>query len=160
MTNTATTAWYRLGLTKAWGGILDGDTQYFIDYLSDTIKISLHTSSYSPAQDTNEFWNACTNECTGGGYTAGGYTFAAKTLTYTASSNTLAFDNTTDPSWVATASWSSSKPRIAVIYKVGGSAATSPLLAYLTFNADASVASGNTFKITLASPGWGTIIPA
>lgn len=65
------------------GGEVAGDT-FAIDFLSDTIKASLHTSSYTPNLDTHETFSQVTNEVTGTGYTAGGVTLGSKTITYTA----------------------------------------------------------------------------
>ncbi len=62
------------------------------DFLSDTIKVMLTTSAYSPALDTHEVKADVTNEVTGTGYTAGGATVATKTLTYTAA-------NSWSPTW-------------------------------------------------------------
>jgi hypothetical protein len=156
---TVTSAWFGLALAHSWGGVTAGETQYFIDYLSDTIKVSLHTSSYTPNQDTAEFWSACTNEVSNNGYTTGGATLGTKTLTYTAGTNVLMFD-AADPTWTAGAAWSS-YPRIAVIYKVGGTAATSPVMGYIDFGANVTtIASTNIFTIIFATAGIFTITPA
>lgn len=52
------------------------------DYLSDTIKVALLTSSYTYAT-THETYSDLTNEVTGTGYSAGGATLGTKTLTTT-----------------------------------------------------------------------------
>lgn len=65
------------------GGEAGGDT-FQTDFLTDTIKVSLHTSSYTPNLDTHETFADVTNEVSGGNYVAGGVTLASKTLTYTA----------------------------------------------------------------------------
>ena len=121
----------------------DGD----IDWSADTIKVALTTSSYTPNQDTHDFFNDVTNEVTGTGYTAGGATLGTKTNTYTAGTNTVTLD-------AADTSWSSSTitARYAVIYKSTGTASTSPLIAYVDFGADV-VSSGGTFSITWDSAG-------
>lgn len=156
---TVTAGWFGLAHTHAFGGILAGETQYFIDYLTNTIKISLHTSAYTPNKDTHDFWDDCTNEVTGTGYTTGGATLAGpKTLTYTAATNVLKFD-ADDVSWTATAAnWTS--PRCAIIYKVGASAATSPLMGYINFGADQTVSNGYKFQITFSDAGIFTITPS
>ena len=47
--------------------------------MTDTIKCTLHTVTYSFAQDTDDFFNDATNELsTAGGYTAGGVTLGTK----------------------------------------------------------------------------------
>lgn len=151
-----TALWYRLALAHAWGGITAGETTYFIDYLTDTIKVSLHTSSYTPAQATHDFWNDCTNEISNSGtYSSGGATLSNKTLTYTGATNVLMFDDTADLSWTSM----TASPRYAVIYKSGASAATSPLMGYVNFGTDAIVVAG-TLTISWAAAGIFTITPA
>lgn len=47
-----------------------------------TVKVSLHTSAYTPNQDTHEVFADATNElATANGYTAGGGTLASPTFT-------------------------------------------------------------------------------
>lgn len=54
-----------------------------IDWDSDTIKVQLHTSTYTPS-DAHDYQNDLTNEVsTANGYTAGGVTLGTKTRTYT-----------------------------------------------------------------------------
>jgi hypothetical protein len=118
-----------------------------INWGSDTIKVALCTSTYTPNQDTHDFFNDVTNEVTGTGYTAGGATLASKTATYTSGTNTCAFD-------AADVTWSTSTitARYAVIYKSTGTASTSPLVGYIDFGADVSSSGGN-FTITFDSAG-------
>lgn len=52
-------------------------------WASDTIKVALLTSSYTPNYDTHDFFDDITNEVTGTGYTAGGATLGSKTVTTT-----------------------------------------------------------------------------
>jgi hypothetical protein len=68
------------------GGEVAGDT-FAVDYLSDTLKCSLHTSSYTPNLDTHETQSDLTNEVTGTNYSAGGTTLGSKTVTYTAANS-------------------------------------------------------------------------
>lgn len=158
---TVTAGWFGLRLARMFGGVTESEatTYYPIDYLTDTIKVSLHTSSYSPNQDTNTVWSDCTYEVANNGYTAGGATLASKTLTYTAATNILMFD-AADPSWTAGATWSS-YPNCAVIYKVGDTAAHSPVLGFVKFGADVTtIASGNIYTIAWAATGIFSITPA
>lgn len=72
---------------KAYANLLGGETSgesSAVDFLSDTIKMALTTSAYTPNRDTHEFFSDITNEITGTGYTAGGVALASKTITYTA----------------------------------------------------------------------------
>lgn len=80
---------YARSVLNMAGGDAAGDGP--MDLLSDTIKLTLHTSTYTPNQATNEVKADATNELsTGGGYTAGGATLASKT--YATSSLTTSFD--------------------------------------------------------------------
>jgi hypothetical protein len=113
-----------------------------VDWITDSIKVMLCTSAYTPDQDNHTFKSDITNEITGTGYTAGGVTLASKTLTYTGASNKLVLD-AADVSWT-TATFTA---RYAVIYKDTGAAGTSPVLGYVDFGAD-QVVSAATFAIT------------
>lgn len=123
--------------------IMDGS----IDLDTDTIKVALVTSSYTPDQDTHDFFDDITNEVSGTGYTAGGATLASVTVTADNTDNEGVFD-------AADVTWSSSTitARGAVIYKSTGTASTSPLIAYIDFGADKSSSNGN-FTIQWNSEG-------
>jgi len=55
-----------------------------IDFDSDTIKATLHTSTYTPNRATHDYVDDLTNElATSGGYTAGGVTAGTKTVVTT-----------------------------------------------------------------------------
>ena len=126
-----------------------------IDWDSDTIKVALATSTYTPAQDTHDYFNDITNEVTGTGYTAGGATLASKTVTYTSGTNTQAFD-AADTSWAS----STITARYAIIYdSTPGTAATNPLIGYVDFGADVS-STAAAFTITWDAGGIFTIAVA
>jgi hypothetical protein len=79
------------------GGNAAGDGP--MDLLSDTIRLTLHTTTYAPNQSTNEVKADATNELgTGGGYTALGQALASKT--YAASALVTTFD-AADVTWAA-----------------------------------------------------------
>jgi hypothetical protein len=79
------------------GGDVAGDGP--MDLLSDTIKLTLHTTTYAPNQATDEIKATATNElATGGGYTALGQALASKTFAATAL--VTAFD-AADVTWTA-----------------------------------------------------------
>lgn len=79
------------------GGNVSGDGP--MDLLSDSIKLTLHTTTWTPAQTTNEVKADATNELsTGGGYTALGQALASKT--YAASALVTTFD-AADVTWTA-----------------------------------------------------------
>lgn len=73
---------YGKAFANLLGGEVGGDT-FAVDFLSDTIKVLLTTSSYAPNLDTHETKADITNEVVGTGYTAGGATLGSKTITYT-----------------------------------------------------------------------------
>lgn len=122
---------------NAFGGETAGES-VAIDILSDTIKVMLCTSTYSPNQDTHEFKSDVTNEISGTGYTAGGSSLANKTLTYTGATNKTTFD-ADDTTW----SSATLTARYAVIYKDTGTGSTSPLIAYIDFVSDQTSTNGN-----------------
>ena len=132
--------WYGNGLLLA----LSGST---INWTSDTIKCALATSTYTPDQDAHDFFNDITNEITGTGYTAGGVTLTTPTAAVVSASDYVKFD-ADDASWTS----ASFTARYAIVYKSTGVSTTSPLLGYVDFGADETVASG-TFTITWDATG-------
>lgn len=111
-----------------------------IDFDTDTIKIMLCTSSYSPNVATHACKNSVTNEVTGAGYTAGGITLTNTSLTL--SGGTVTFD-ADDVTWFESVG-GFNNARYAVIYKNTGTANTSTLFAYIDLisnkgNADADL---------------------
>jgi len=109
-----------------------------IDFINDTIKVALTTSSYSPDIDSDSFWGDVTNEVADTGYTAGGETLAGKTNTQDNTDDEGVFD-ANDVTW----SSSSITARYAVIYKDTGTPSTSPLVCYIDLGGDKSSASGD-----------------
>jgi hypothetical protein len=119
-----------------------------VDFDTDTIKVSLHTSTYTPDTDAHDFFNDITNEVVGTGYTAGGATIANPSITYTGGSNTLKLDGD-DVSWTT----STITARYAVVYdSTPGTAATNPLICYIDFGADV-VSTAGTFTIAWHADG-------
>jgi len=120
--------------------------------LDQTIKVALCTSSYTPNQDTHDYFDDITDEITGTGYTSGGATLASKTCTV--SGKVVTFD-AADTSWAA----SSLTARYGIIYYASGSSATSLLIGYVDFGED-KVSSSGTFLITWHASGIFTITAA
>jgi hypothetical protein len=140
---------------KVYGLFLKSLANKEIDLDSDTLKVMLCTSSYTPNQDTHQYKSSVTNEVTGTGYTAGGATLGSVTVNYDTASNTLTLD-------AADTSWSSSTitARYAVVYdSTPATDATRPLICYVDFGADV-VSSGGTFSITWDSAGIATLTAA
>lgn len=142
-------------LSNALGGVAAG-TAPNIDYLSDDIRVALVANTYTPAQDTHDFWDdVVADEAAGAGYTANGAALATKTLAYTAGTNVIKGD-ADDTAWPA----STVTARYAVIYdRTPASDATRPLIGYVDFGADVSTTAG-TFTITWNASGIFTITVA
>lgn len=125
----------------------DGTANGSIDWDTDDIRTSLHTSTYVADKDTHDFFNDATNQVTGTGYTAYGYVHATQTVTLDTATDEIRLD-LDDASWT-TASFTA---RQAVIYKKASTDATSPLSGYVDFGADETVSAG-TFSIVWDSTG-------
>jgi isochorismate hydrolase len=123
-----TAKFYNLGVTSAFNKEVDWGT--------DTVKVMLCTSTYTPSQTAHQYKSSVTNEVTGTGYTAGGATLGTKTEAF--SSQVKAFD-AADTVWTT----STITARYAVVYVSTGSDATSPLLCYVDFGADVSSTAAN-----------------
>lgn len=113
---------------------------------TDTLKVALVTSTYTPAV-THNFFSDITNEVTGTGYTAGGAALASVTVTQDDVNNRGVLD-------AADVTWASSTitARGAVLYKDTGTASTSPLIAYFDFTTDKS-SSASDFTIQWHADG-------
>ncbi len=123
--------------------IMDGS----IDLDTDTIKVMLVTSSYTPDQDVHDFKDDITNEVSGTGYTAGGTALANKAVTADNTDNEGVFD-ADDVTWAS----STITARGAVIYKDTGTPSTSPIICYIDFGSDKSSSAGN-FTISWNAEG-------
>jgi len=143
--------WYR----AAFAGQYSATAARRVDWVTDTIKTTLHTVTYSFAQDTDDFFNDATNELsTAGGYTAGGVTLGTKSIS---TSTTLQVQLV-----AANAQWTSATftARQAVVgADTAGASSTDPLLMNVNFGADQSVSSG-TFTIAWAADGVGKVTVA
>jgi hypothetical protein len=72
--------WFRQAPAKAMNKEIDWD--------SDSLKLTLHTSTYSPNLDTHAYVSDLTNELgTAGNYTSGGFTVTAIAPAYTAANS-------------------------------------------------------------------------
>ncbi len=115
-----------------------------VDLIAGTVKITLHTSTYVPNIDTDDFFNDATNELAGGtGYNAGGETLAGKAITYDSATDQVRFD-ANDVTW----SFSASKTwRVAVIYiDTAGASTTDPVYGYLLWDSDQTVSTSYTLQ--------------
>ncbi len=116
-----------------------------IDFDSNTVKVMLCTSSYTPNQGTHAYKSSITNEVTATGYTAGGATLGSKAVTVSGTKVKIDADDIV---------WSSSSisARYAVFYVDTGTAATSPLIAYWDFEGTIT-STNNNFSLTLNAAG-------
>lgn len=105
---------------------------------TDTLKIALVTSSYIPNIDTHSKFSDITSEVVGAGYTSSGSILAAVTVTIDNDNDRTILD-ASDVSWTS----SSVTANGAVIYKVGSTPETSPLIAYIDFGSDKSSSNGD-----------------
>jgi hypothetical protein len=134
--------------SKLYGNFLLKALNKEVDFDSDTIKVGLLSSSYTPDQDVHDYWNdVSTYEVSGTGYTAGGSTLASKTATYDSANNVIVLD-AADTTWAS----STITARYAVIYDSTGTSSTSALIGYVDFGSDQSSTNGN-FTITWDSTG-------
>jgi hypothetical protein len=115
-----------------------------VNYLTGTVLLSLHTSTYTPNRDTDDFFNDATNELAGGtGYTAGGETLASKTITYDTASDQVRGD-AADVTWLFTASktWQ----RGVMYVNTAGASTTDPLYALLDWDTSQTVSTTYTLQ--------------
>lgn len=135
--------------SKLYGNFLAKALNKEVDWDSDTIKVALLSSSYTPNQDTHDYFDDVNSyEVSGTGYSAGGATLSSKTVSYDATNNVIVLD-------AADTTWSSSTitARYAVVYDAsGGTAASNALIGYVDFGSDQSSTNGN-FTITWDSTG-------
>lgn len=116
-----------------------GTAALVVDFDTDTIKVSLHTSSYTPDPDADVTYNDVSNEVSGTNYTSGGATLSGKSIAE--SSGTITFD-ATDVTWSQHAS-GFTDARYAVIYKSTGTPSTSILIAVVDLVSDKGNVSGD-----------------
>jgi len=121
---------------KLWKLLLTGG----IDLDTDTLKLSLVTSSYTPSTAHDEWADVSTYEvATGSGYTTGGETIANPVAT----DNNIDFDDVTWTSLTKTF-------RYAVCYKSGsGGGLTNPLLFYILLDSTPAdiISNGSNYTI-------------
>lgn len=140
---------------KAYGQLPLHLWKKLIDWVNDDIRCRLHTSSYTPDQDTHDFVNDLSAEIADAGYTAGGQTLTSKTLTYDAPTNTTTLD-CADPTWttvsftVRTATFADQTP---------GTDATRPLICYQQDSANVVSTNGN-FVVQINAGGLLTMTAA
>jgi hypothetical protein len=120
-----------------------------IDLDTDTIHVALVTSSYTPNQDSHDFFDDVeANEVSGTGYTAGGAALANKAVTADNTDNEGVFD-ADDVTWGSSTIVAAG----AVLYKKrGGASSADENICYIDFGSDKSSSAGN-FTIAWAAEG-------
>lgn len=135
------------------GGEAAGDAAQ-MDYLSDTIKATLHTTTQtvdSDNDDTFSDWSA-TELTTANGYTAGGITLSSKTLVFAAASPHATYSCA---SFLWTASGAGITFRYVLFWDDTPTTPADPLIGYIdtTGSGNQTIAAGNT--LTIAPGGSG-----
>lgn len=135
--------------SKMYGNFLLKALNKEVDFDTDTIKVALVSSSYTPNQDSHDYWDdVSSNEVSGTGYTAGGATLTSKTATYDSGSNVVILD-AADTTWAS----STITARYAVVYSdAGATSAQKVLIGYVDFGSDQSSTNGN-FTVTWDATG-------
>jgi hypothetical protein len=124
---------YAKGPMNGMGGDASGDGP--MDLLSDTIKLTLHTSTYTIAQSTDELKSQATNELTtAGGYTALGQALGTKL--FSSASLVVTFD-AADVTWTST----SITHRIGVVWDDTPTTPLDPLIMYVDNGGDITTSS-------------------
>jgi len=128
-----------------YNSCIDDMARNAIDFDTDSFKVMLVTSSYTPDKDTHLKRSSVTNEVSGTGYTAGGVTSACTVTKDTANDKvTIQFE---------AVSWTSSTitARGAVYYKSrGGASSADELVAYNDFNSNITTSNG-TFSLAAST---------
>lgn len=115
--------------------------------------MSLHTNTYAPNRDTDDFFNDATNEIAGtNGYVQ--QTLGGKTVTYDSASDEVRFDcNDITFSFTGANTW-----RHGVVWiNTAGASSTDPLYGLLTWDSDQTVST--TYTLTIDPAGlffWDT----
>jgi hypothetical protein len=110
-----------------------------IDLDTDTIKVMIVTSAYTPSQAHDFINDASSNEVSGTNYTAGGATISGVSLAL--DSNTVEWIHD-DITWTQSGA-GFGDGRTFIWYKDTGNAATSPLIMYMAEGADFGNVSGD-----------------
>lgn len=139
------------GNVKVYAEALEFIEEGGIDLDTDTFVVTLHTSSYTPNQNTHATWaDVSATEITGTGYTAGGVALSG--VTSSSSGAVVTFD-ANDISWTS----ATLTAKYAVITKRAGGSLTSTdkLLAYVDLDSGGGSVSvsGGTLAINWNASG-------
>lgn len=132
---------YYSALLGQWNGT--ANAVFDLDEAADDVKVSIHTNTYAPNQDTHDFFDDVTNEVSGTNYSAGGSALANQLLSR--ASGVVTFD-ADDVVWTQSGAGFSTGRKF-VIRRNSGASATSRLFSVITADADVGNVSGD---LTLA----------
>ena len=134
--------------TKASIGFVTGECSWKASGGS-TFKCALLSDSYTPNQDTDEFWDDISSYevSSGDGYTTGGNTLTLSDPSVDTATNKTVLD-ATDVQWTSL----TKTARYAVVYHDSGTAGTSRLIGYVDFGENKTASSG-TLDITWDADG-------
>lgn len=96
-------------------------------FLTDTVKVGILDSTYTPDQNDDYWGDVNAHEVSGTGYTARGKALTSKTVTYGSGIKTTTFD-AADVTWAAL---TLTDARYLVVYKDSGTNNTSWLMGYV-----------------------------
>lgn len=123
-----------------------------VNLLTGTVKLSLHTATYTPDRDVDDFFNDATNELSGNGYAR--QTLGTKTITYDTGSDQVRFDCADVTfSFSAANTWRHG----VVAVDTAGADSTDPLYGLLTWDSNQTVST--TYTLTIDTAGlffWDT----
>jgi hypothetical protein len=140
---SVTCVWYRQGLQAMLGSG---------NWLSDTIKVALHTSSYSIDQDSTTGWTTGNEVGNSGTYASGGATLASPAILI--STSKVGGLDCTDVSWTS----ATITAAYAVVYddtltaNANGTSPAKPIICVVNFGGNVTCTNG-TFAITWDAAG-------
>jgi hypothetical protein len=129
-----------MATSKAYLSLAQAIFNKEVDFDSDTVKVALLSSGYTPDQNAHDYFNdVSAYEVTGTGYTAGGQALAGKTVTKDTANKVVVFD-ANDVTWAN----STITARYAVVYDdSGATTATKALIGYIDLVSDQASNNGN-----------------
>jgi len=141
-----------MAISHFYAGFFKSLANKEINLTSDTLKVLLCESAYTPDQDNHRYKSDLSHEVTGTGYTAGGATVASVAVSYDAGTKRVSFTG-------AAASWPSSTilARYAILYDSTPSTdATRPLIGYVDFGGDIG-STAATYAVSWSADGIGYV---
>jgi hypothetical protein len=123
-----------------------------MDYITNTWRATLHTTTYAPNIDTNEAFADATNELTtANGYTANGVALANKTVSYNATGNVTTF-SADDFSWTASGAGLTFRYTVVHDDTVTVGPPIKPLVGFMD-DTGVTLAAGSTYTVDITASG-------